>query len=328
VSFDEPVYQLSPEANHEFSATTLRYTFESFITPLSVLDLDLETDERTLLKQMPVLGGYDPTAYIQERVWAKARDGTSIPVSVVRAAKVPIDGSAAMLLYAYGSYEISMPVRFSISRLSLLDRGVVYALAHVRGGGEMGKSWYTDGKFAYKTNTFTDLVDAADSLTNSGFCAPGRIAIRGASAGGLTVGAAVNIAPQSFSAVVAEVPFVDVVNTMLDASLPLTVVEWEEWGNPAIESQYGWIQSYAPYENVTMSDYPPLLATAGLNDPRVSFWEPAKWVQRLRDRSTSPNEVLLKTEMVAGHFARSGRYDTWKDEALVLAFVLTRLGVE
>jgi len=326
VSFDEPVYDISPEANHEFSSTTLRYTFESFVTPLSVLDLDLETDERTLLKQTPVLGGYDPKAYIQERVWVTAGDGSSIPVSVVRAADVPMDGSAAMLLYAYGSYEISMPVRFSIPRLSLIDRGVVYALAHVRGGGEMGKSWYTNGKFERKTNTFTDLVDAAAGLTGEGFCAPDRIAIRGASAGGLTVGAALNIAPEAFAAVVAEVPFVDVVNTMLDSSLPLTVVEWEEWGNPAIDTEYRWMQAYAPYENVAATAYPPILATAGLNDPRVSFWEPAKWVQRLRDRSTSHNEILLRTEMVAGHFARSGRYDTWKDEALVLAFVLTRLG--
>ncbi len=326
--FDEPVYQVGPEANYEFSSDTLRIAFESFITPCSILDVDLVSGERTLLKQTPVLGEYDPSRYVQERLWATAEDGTRVPVSLVREASVPTDGSAALLLYAYGAYEVSMPIRFSISRLSLLDRGVVYAIAHVRGGGEMGKSWYESGKLAHKANTFTDLVAAADSLAEAGYCDPGRIAIRGGSAGGLTVGAAVNMAPETFAAVVAEVPFVDVVNTMLDTSLPLTIVEWDEWGNPSIEEQYRWIRSYAPYENVGAFDYPPILATAGLNDPRVSYWEPAKWVQRLRDRSTSGNEVLLKTEMSAGHFARSGRYDLWWDEAFVLAFVLTRLGVE
>jgi oligopeptidase B len=325
VAFDEPVYQISPDANHEFDTHVLRYSFESFITPRSILDLDLETNERTLLKTTPVLGGYDPTAYVQERVWVTARDGELIPVSLVRRRDVPADGTPPMVLYAYGSYEVSIPARFSIARLSLLDRGVVYAIAHVRGGGEMGKRWYTHGKFEHKANTFSDLVDAADSLAKAQYCDRDRIAIRGASAGGLTVGAALNLSPTSFAAVVAEVPFVDVVNTMLDASLPLTVVEWEEWGNPAIVEQYRWMQAYAPYENVETVAYPPILATAGLNDPRVSYWEPAKWVQRLRDRSTSGNVVLLKTEMSAGHFARSGRYDLWRDEALVLAFLLRHL---
>lgn len=325
VAFDEPVYQISPDANYEFDTHLLRYAFESFVTPRSILDLNLETDERTLLKTTPILGGYDPSVYVQERVWAEARDGALIPVSLVRRRDVEVDGSASMVLYAYGSYEVSIPARFSIARLSLLDRGIVYAVAHVRGGGEMGKRWYTHGKFEHKPNTFTDLIDAADSLANDLYCARDRIAIRGASAGGLTVGAALNLSPGSFAAVVAEVPFVDVVNTMLDASLPLTVVEWEEWGNPAIVEQYRWMQAYAPYENVEQVAYPPILATAGLNDPRVSYWEPAKWVQRLRDRSTSGNEVLLKTEMSAGHFARSGRYDLWRDEALVLAFMLSHL---
>ena len=325
IAFDEPVYQIAPDGNYEFDTHTLRFSFESFVTPRSMLDLDLETDERTLLKTTPVLGGYDPSAYVQERVWAGARDGESIPISLVRHRDVAVDGSAPMVLYAYGSYEVSIPARFSIPRLSLLDRGVVYAIAHVRGGGEMGKRWYTHGKFEHKRNTFSDLVDAADHLANAQYCDRDRIAIRGASAGGLTVGAAVNLSPGSFAAVVAEVPFVDVVNTMLDSSLPLTVVEWEEWGNPAVAEHYRWMQAYAPYENVDRVDYPPILATAGLNDPRVSYWEPAKWVQRLRDRSTSGSEVLLKTEMSAGHFARSGRYDLWRDEALVLAFVLRHL---
>jgi oligopeptidase B len=325
IAFDEPVYQINPDANYEFETHVLRYSFESFVTPRSILDIDLETDERTLLKTTPVLGGYEPNAYVQERVWATARDGEVIPVSLVRHRDVAIDGSAPMVLYAYGSYEVSIPARFSIARLSLLNRGIVYAIAHVRGGGEMGKRWYTHGKFEHKPNTFSDLVDAADSLANDRYCDRNLIAIRGASAGGLTVGAALNLSPSSFAAVVAEVPFVDVVNTMLDSSLPLTVVEWEEWGNPAIEEHYRWMQAYAPYENVESVAYPPILATAGLNDPRVSYWEPAKWVQRLRDRSTSGNDVLLKTEMSAGHFARSGRYDLWRDEALVLAFILSRL---
>ena len=328
IEFDEPVYQVGPDANHEFNTHVLRYSFESFVTPRSILDLDLDTDERTLLKTTPVLGGYDPSAYVQERVWATARDGESIPVSLVRHRDVLVDGSAPMVLYAYGSYEVSIPARFSIPRLSLLDRGLVYAIAHVRGGGEMGKRWYTRGKFEQKPNTFADLVDAAEYLATAKYCDRARIAIRGASAGGLTVGAALNLSPDSFAAVVAEVPFVDVVNTMLDASLPLTIVEWEEWGNPAIQEHYSWMSAYAPYENVRYLEYPPVLATAGLNDPRVSYWEPAKWVQRLRDRSTSGNDVLLKTEMSAGHFARSGRYDLWRDEVLVLAFILSHLGVE
>lgn len=326
--FDEPVYYVAPETNLEFTATKLRYSYQSLVTPPTVYDHDLDTGERTLLKQTPVLGDFDPLDYVQERHWAPAGDGTLIPVSYVRRVDAPEDGSGALLLYAYGAYEISMPAQFSIARLSLLDRGVGYAVAHVRGGGEMGKAWYEAGKLANKSNTFSDLVDVAEYLADAGICAVDRIAVRGASAGGLTVGAAVNLAPQSFAAVVAEVPFVDVVNTMSDPDLPLTIVEWEEWGNPQVEQEYGWISQYSPYENVKDVDYPPMLVTAGLNDPRVSYWEPAKWVQRLRERSTSSSEILLKTEMTAGHFARSGRYDLWRDEAIVLAFVLTRLGVE
>jgi len=219
-----------------------------------------------------------------------------------------------------------MPARFSIPRLSLLDRGVVYAIAHVRGGGEMGKSWYEQGKLANKMNTFTDVIDATRHLTDAGYGDPDKIAIRGGSAGGLTVGAAVNLDPERFRAVVAEVPFVDVVNTMLDESLPLTIVEWEEWGNPNIEDEYGWLRAYAPYENLADVEYPSMLITAGLNDPRVQYWEPAKWTAELRTTATGDHPVLLKTEMGAGHFARSGRYDVWKDEAFVLAFVLDELG--
>jgi len=325
--FDEPVYEVAPDANHEFAAASVRISYESFVTPLTIYDLALDTGKRTLLKRTPVLGDFDGGDYVQERLWAPARDGAMIPVSYVRHVDAPTDGSAALLLYAYGSYEISMPVRFSTARLSLLDRGVGYAVAHVRGGGEMGKAWYENGKLEHKMNTFTDYVDVAAFLTDTRVCAADRIAARGASAGGLTIGAALNLAPTSFAAVVAEVPFVDVINTMLDADLPLTVVEWEEWGNPQKTDEFAWMDAYAPYENVAEVDYPPVLATAGLNDPRVSYWEPAKWVQLLRECSTSDAEILLKTEMSAGHFARSGRYDLWRDEAIVLAFVLTRLGV-
>jgi len=326
IEFDEPAYEVAPDANNEFNVSKVRYGYESLVTPRSVYDHDLDSGERTLLKQTPVLGGFDSGEYVQKRLWAPARDGVMIPVSFVRHVDTPSDGSAALLLYAYGAYEISMPVRFSIARLSLLDRGVGFAIAHVRGGGEMGKAWYENGKLANKANTFSDFVDVADHLSTVGLCSEDRIAARGASAGGLTMGAALNLAPSAFAAMVAEVPFVDVVNTMLDPDLPLTVVEWEEWGNPQVAEEYRWINGYAPYENVERVGRPPILVTAGLNDPRVSYWEPAKWVQLLRERSTSDAEVLLKTEMTAGHFARSGRYDLWRDEAMVLAFVLTRLG--
>ncbi len=326
IQFEEAVYEVAPDANPEFSASKVRYSYESFVTPRSAYDHDLVTGERTLLKRTPVLGGFDSANYVQDRLWAPATDGELVPISLVRHVGTPSDGSAPLMMYAYGAYEISMPVRFSIPRLSLLDRGVVYAIAHVRGGGEMGKSWYENGKLASKMNTFTDFVDVAAFLGDSGVCDVSRIAARGASAGGLTMGAALNLAPTAFAAMVAEVPFVDVVNTMLDADLPLTVVEREEWGNPQVLSEYGWIREYAPYENVDRVDYPPLFVTAGLNDPRVSYWEPTKWVQLLRERSTSDAEIVFKTEMSAGHFARSGRYDLWKDEAIVLAFVLSHLG--
>jgi oligopeptidase B len=325
LAFDEAVYDVTPEANYEFEARMLRYGYQSPITPASVIDHDVATGERTLLKQTPVLGGYDPSDYLATREWATARDGAQIPVSIVRRADTPIDGTAPLFVYAYGAYEISMPVRFSIPRLSLLDRGIVYAIAHVRGGGEMGKSWYEGGKLSHKMNTFTDVLDATDHLTGTGYGDPKRVAVRGGSAGGLTVGAAVNLDPERFLAAVAEVPFVDVVNTMIDETLPLTVVEWEEWGNPSIADEYAWIREYAPYENIRPGAYPAMLITAGLNDPRVQYWEPAKWAAKLRTSPIGDRPVLLKTEMGAGHFARSGRYDVWSDEAFVLAFVIDQL---
>jgi len=326
LGMDEAVYELGPGANYEFETNLLRYGFESPVTPSSVFDHDVVSGKRVLLKQQEVLGDFVPSSYTSRREWARAGDGALIPISVVYRTDTPLNGAAPLVVYAYGAYEISMPARFSIPRLSLLDRGVVYAIAHVRGGGEMGKSWYEQGKLANKMNTFTDLIDATRHLTDAGYGDPGNVAIRGASAGGLTVGAAVNLDPGRFRAVVAEVPFVDVVNTMLDESLPLTIVEWEEWGNPNIEEEYGWLRAYAPYENLADVDYPSMLVTAGLNDPRVQYWEPAKWTAELRTTATGDRPVLLKTEMGAGHFARSGRYDIWKDEAFVLAFLLDELG--
>ncbi len=321
----EPVYQVGPGKNYEFEATSLRYRYESPITPLSIFDQDIASGERTLLRQTPVLGGFNSEEYSTERVWGQAADGAAIPLSVVYHRDTPIDGSAPLVVYAYGAYETSIPAGFSIPRLSLLDRGAVYAVAHVRGGGEMGRAWYEAGRMENKPNTFSDLIDATRHLVGGGYGDPGRLATRGGSAGGLTVGAALNLRPDLYRAAVLQVPFVDVVNTMLDGSLPLTVVEWEEWGNPKLPEQYAWLRSYAPYENLEEAEYPALLVTAGLNDPRVSYWEPAKWVAKLRTADTGDRPILLKTEMGAGHFARSGRYDIWRDEAFTLAFLLRQL---
>jgi oligopeptidase B len=294
-----------------------------------VIDQDVATGARTVRKQLPVLDGFDPAAYATAREWATADDGTEVPISLVwRPDAVPADGPAPCLLYGYGAYEMPMDPWFSIARLSLLDRGVVFAIAHVRGGGEMGRRWYEDGKFGAKAHSFSDFVACARHLCATGRTSPERLAIRGGSAGGLLVGAATNLAPDAFRAVVAEVPFVDPLTTMLDPTLPLTVIEWEEWGDPLHDPEaYGWLQGYSPYENVqpaAEARYPVVLATAGLNDPRVGFHEPAKWVARLRDEG---HEALLKIELGAGHGGPTGRYDAWRDEAFVLAFVLRSLGV-
>jgi oligopeptidase B len=327
VEFDEPVYTVMAfDENPEYDSTVYRFHYTSLVTPASVYDYALDARTRTLRKRQPVLGDFDPDRYESLREWATAPDGTSVPVSLVRRRDHP-DGPAPMLLFGYGAYEASMDPAFSIPRLSLLDRGVTFAIAHVRGGGEMGRSWYEDGKLLRKRNTFTDFIAAADHLIAQGYTTPELLAARGGSAGGLLMGAVANLAPERFHAIVAEVPFVDNVNTMLDPSLPLTVTEWEEWGNPATDPDaYRYMRSYSPYENVAPRPYPAILATAGLNDPRVSYHEPAKWVARLRAASTGRAPVLLKTEMGAGHSGPSGRYDAWRDEALVIAFVLDRLG--
>ena len=328
VEFDEPVYTVMAfDDNPEYDSTVYRFHYTSLVTPASVYDYDLDGRTRALRKRQPVLGDFDPVRYESIREWAAAPDGTSVPLSLVRRRDHP-EGPAPTLLFGYGAYEASMDPGFSIPRLSLLDRGVTFAIAHVRGGGEMGRSWYEDGKLLHKRNTFTDFVAAADHLIAQGYTSPHLLAARGGSAGGLLMGAVANLAPERFHAIVAEVPFVDNVNTMLDPSLPLTVTEWEEWGNPATDPEaYRYMRSYSPYENVAGRTYPAILATAGLNDPRVAYHEPAKWVARLRAASTGGAPVLLKTEMGAGHSGPSGRYDAWRDEALVLAFVLDQLGV-
>jgi len=299
-------------------------------TPKTVLDYSVETRESEVLKRQPVLGGYDPAAYEQRREWAVAEDGTRVPISLVYPAGAVPDGTRPGLITAYGSYEASSDPYFSVARLSLLERGFVYAIAHVRGGGEMGRAWYDQGKLLHKKNTFTDFVDCAAHLIDSGWVAPDRLAAEGGSAGGLLMGVAVNLAPERFRAVHASVPFVDALTTILDPSLPLTVVEWEEWGNPLEDPEvYAYMKEYTPYENVRPAQYPAILATTSLNDTRVYFTEPAKWVAALRATVTNdPVErpVLLRTEMVAGHGGRSGRYDAWRQLAWEWAFLIDQVG--
>jgi oligopeptidase B len=330
-------------ANAEYESTILRYEYTSLVTPRSVYDYDVSTASAQLQKRQPVLGGFDPDRYRTERRWATAEDGAQVPMSLVyrpdRCAHDSTDdeagpGHAPCLLYGYGSYEASMDPSFSSLRLSLLDRGFVFAIAHVRGGGEMGRRWYEEGKFLAKPNTFTDFIACARSLVAAGTTTPDRLVARGGSAGGLLMGAVANLAPDLFRAIVAEVPFVDCLTTILDESLPLTVLEWEEWGNPVQDPEiYAVMKSYSPYDNIRSVDeqgrplrYPDILATAGLSDPRVGFWEPAKWTAKLR-AANPDNRVLLKTELGAGHGGPSGRYDAWRDEAFVYAFVLDAVGM-
>ena len=329
-------------ANPNFDTSQLRVLITSLVTPRLVADVVLATGERIVRKQQVVLGGYDESEYVTGRLWVPASDGQRIPVSIVaRKDIVTIDADGTphanapspFLLYGYGSYEISIDPSFSSLRLSLLDRGVIFAIAHIRGGGEMGRSWYEMGKLAQKPTTFSDFVAVAHYLVSGGWTTPAQLAIRGGSAGGLLMGAVMNLAPDLFRAVVAEVPFVDALTTMLDSSLPLTVGEWEEWGDPdASATAYRTMKSYSPYDNVATTNddgsprhYPHLYATGGLNDPRVGFWEPTKWVLKLRD-ANEDNVAFLKTEMGAGHGGPSGRYDAWRDEAQVLAWTLNEIG--
>jgi oligopeptidase B len=328
VAFPEPVYTVSPGANPDYSSRLFRLGYASLVTPDSVYDCDTATGGLTLLKRKPVLPlpsgqEYRAEDYEQHREWATASDGTQIPISLVCRKGTARDGSSPFLLYGYGSYEISIDPNFSIPRLSLLDRGFGFAIAHIRGGGEMGRPWYDDGKLLHKKNTFTDFVACAEHLVSRGWTRPSRLIARGGSAGGLLMGAVVNIAPQDFGGIVAQVPFVDALTTILDPSLPLTVGEWEEWGDPLHDpAVYEYMKSYSPYENVTDQVYPPILAITSLNDTRVLYREPAKWIARLQAAARG-GPFLLKTEMVAGHGGRSGRYDAWHEEALILAWIVT-----
>ncbi len=327
MEFPEPLYSVGLAGNPEYDTNIVRISYTSMVTPDSVYDVDLITRAMVLRKRKPVLGDFDPDAYEQHREWALADDGTKVPISIVARKGTPRNGTAPLLLYGYGSYEISMDPYFSIARLSLLDRGMVYAIAHVRGGGEMGRRWYENGKMLAKKNTFTDFVACARALVASSWTSADRIVARGGSAGGLLMGAIANLAPDAFAGIVAQVPFVDPLTSILDPSLPLTVTEWEEWGNPLENADvYTYMKSYSPYENVTKQAYPRILAVTSLNDTRVLYHEPAKWIARLR--ATAPEgSYLLKTEMGAGHGGPSGRYDSWKEEAFVTAWILDTVGL-
>jgi oligopeptidase B len=327
VEFDHPVYTVGAGGNPEFHQPTLRLGYTTLATPPAVYDFHVATRELTLLKQTPVLGDFDPDRYEQHREWATAEDGTEVPISIVCPRGAVRDGSMPFVLYGYGSYEASMDPSFSIARLSLLDRGVGFAIAHVRGGGEMGRHWYDQGKMLTKKNTFTDFVACARHLAATGWTSPDRLAAEGGSAGGLLMGAVANLAPDAFRAIVADVAFVDALTTILDPSLPLTVVEWEEWGNPLEDPEvYAYMKSYSPYENVEPKQYPAILAETSLHDTRVLYVEPAKWIARLRATATGEKDFLLKTEMSAGHGGVSGRYNAWRDRAFSYAWVLDKLG--
>ncbi len=308
-------------ANPDWEASTVRFSTQSMTTPATLYDEDVADGTRRLLRRVPT-PGVDLDAYVASRTWARSADGTAVPIDLVRHVDTPLDASAPGCLYAYGAYEASVPPWFSVARLSLLDRGVVWALAHPRGGGELGRRWYLDGKLERKQNTFDDVIASAEHLLATNVVAPGRLALRGGSAGGLLVGACTTQRPDLFASAVAEVPFVDIVNTMSDPTLPLTITEWEEWGDPRSEPHASAMLAYSPYDNTVGADYPALYVTSGLHDPRVSVHEPAKWVARLREVSTGDRPLLMRTEMGAGHGGPSGRYDAWRDEARTLAFLL------
>jgi oligopeptidase B len=328
INVPEPVYTVSLGANHEFDTQKVRYNYQSFITPSSVYDYDVKTGRSELLKQQPVLGGFDPSLYKSERVYAVAADGVKVPVSLVYKKDLKPDGRRPLLLQAYGSYGIPSNVTFNSNRLSLLDRGVVFALAHIRGGGDLGKEWHDAGKMMTKKNTFTDFIAAAEYLVKEGYTSKDRLVITGGSAGGLLMGAVTNMRPDLFKAVVAYVPFVDVINTELDDTLPLTAGEWEEWGNPVKSKEnFLYMLSYSPYDNVAAKDYPAMLVKTSLNDSQVGFHEPAKWVAKLRATKTDKNPLLLKVNMGAGHGGASGRYDALRETAFDYAYILTQMGI-
>jgi oligopeptidase B len=314
------------DVNPEPDSEWLRYSYTSLTTPATTFELNVRTGERRQLKQQPVLG-YDPSKYVTERVWATARDGTKIPVSLVYRKGFEKNGTAPMLQYAYGSYGASMDPGFSLTTVSLLDRGVVYALAHIRGGQEMGRKWYDDGKLFNKKNTFTDFIDVTDDLVAQGYAAKDRVAAYGGSAGGLLMGAIANMAPEKYRVILTQVPFVDVVTTMLDPSIPLTTNEYDEWGNPEQQAAYDYMLSYSPYDNLAAKDYPAMFVGTGLWDSQVQYWEPAKYVARLRDLDTGDQPVLFRTNMDAGHGGKSGRFRRYRELAEMYAFLLDQLDV-
>jgi len=326
IAFDEEVYATYGGENPEFDSTVLRFAYTSLVTPQRIYDYDMVGRRKTLLKEQEVPAGYDPDRYESRRLWATAADGTRVPISLVHRKGLALDGGNPCLLYGYGAYGISIDPGFSPTRLSLLERGFVFAIAHVRGGGELGEPWKNAGKLLAKSNTFGDFISAAEHLIAAGYTRPDRLAIMGGSAGGMLIGAVCNMRPELFHCAVAQVPFVDVLSSMLDPSLPLTVIEYDEWGNPQQEEFFHAIRAYSPYDNVVPQRYPHLLIVAGLNDPRVQYWEPAKWCAKLRATKTDDNLLLLKTHMGAGHAGASGRYEALRELAFDYAFILDRLG--
>lgn len=328
IAFDEEAYALGLLGSAEYRTDVMRFSYESPSTPEETFDYDMASRERTLIKRQEIPSGHDASDYVVRRLMAPARDGAQVPVTLLYRADTPLDGSAPVLLYGYGSYGITIPASFSVSRLSLVDRGMIYAIVHMRGGMAMGYQWYLDGKLNQKRNTFNDFIDGGRFLIDQGFTSEGRMVAMGGSAGGLLVGAAMNQAPELFAGVIAAVPFVDVVNTISDPSLPLTPPEWNEWGNPIEDAQaYRYMMSYSPYDNVTAQAYPHLFATAGLTDPRVTYWEPAKWVARLRERRTDDGLTLMRTNMGAGHGGASGRFDALEERAEEWVFALMAAGL-
>ena len=329
VQFPESAYTVGLDTNPEFQTDTLRLEYSSMVTPTTVFDYHVDTNELEVRKEQQVPSGYDATEYVTERILTTARDGTPVPASVVRRKETPVDGTTPLYLYGYGAYGLAFPPSFSTTRLSLLDRGFIFAIAHIRGGDDLGYHWYEAGKQDRRTNTFNDFVDVARELAERGYGMEGHIAIAGGSAGGQLMGAVVNQAPELWGAVAAHVPFVDALNTMLDDTLPLTPIEWPEWGNPIEDKDsFEYIRSYSPYDQLESREYPPMLVTAGLNDPRVTYWEPAKYVAKLRTLKTDGNPLLLKTNMGAGHGGRSGRYDRLYEVAEEYAFMLVSMGLE
>ncbi|MEZ4775506.1 MAG: S9 family peptidase [Bacteroidia bacterium] len=322
LDFPDPAYSAGVDFNPEFNTQVLRFSYQSLTTPASTFDFDMVSRKRTLLKQQEILGGFSSENYRSERIYAKAEDGTAVPVSLVYHKDTPKDGNSPLLLYGYGSYGYSMDPYFSPARLSLLDRGFIYAIAHIRGGSDLGRQWYEDGKMLKKKNTFSDFIACGEHMIRAGYTRKGKLFCMGGSAGGLLVGAVINMRPDLFYGAVASVPFVDVVTTMLDEDIPLTTGEYDEWGNPADKTYYDYMLSYSPYDNVTNSAYPHLLIISGLHDSQVQYWEPTKWIAKLRDYRTNNNRLLLHTNMDAGHGGASGRFESYREVALEYAFLL------